>query len=93
MKVLYALARGKPVVTTTRGAEGYLHAGREAPMIMADDAEGIAAGIVKLLSDDTLRRELGSRSRAFAEAFHSPSAWGKRLEKVYLEACDSLSVS
>jgi glycosyltransferase involved in cell wall biosynthesis len=87
MKVLYALARGKPVVTTTRGAEGYRHAGRELPMIVADDDAGIAAGLVKLLSDDALRRDLGQRAHAFAEEFHSPSAWGARLERVYLEAC------
>ncbi len=93
IKVLYALARGKPVVTTTRGAEGYRHDGREPPMIVADDAAGIAAGIVRLLSDDAFRRDLGERSRAFAEEFHSPAAWGRRLEKVYLEACASPSGS
>jgi glycosyltransferase involved in cell wall biosynthesis len=86
MKVLYALARGKAVVSTGLGAEGYLGEGRDSAMVVRDDAAGIAAAMVGLLGDSAARRELGRRARAFAEEFHSPEAWGKRLEAVYEEA-------
>ena len=56
-------------------------------MIAADGAEEIAAGIVRLLSDDSFRRELGHQARAFAEEFNNPRAWGARLETIYAEAC------
>jgi glycosyltransferase involved in cell wall biosynthesis len=83
MKVLHALASGKAVVTTTRGAEGY---GTDPPFAVADDTEGIAAHTVRLLGDASARRELGERARAFAREHHSPAAWAARLEAVYEEA-------
>jgi glycosyltransferase involved in cell wall biosynthesis/membrane protease YdiL (CAAX protease family) len=85
-KVLYALASAKAVVTTTRGAEGYAQPGRQLPMVVSDDAEGIAVAIAGLLQDASRRRELGRGARAFAEEFHSARAWGARLDAVYEEA-------
>ena len=86
MKVLYALSRGKAVVTTTRGAQGYDGAGCDAAMLVRDSPQDIATAIGGLLADERRRRELGARARAFAEEFHSPEAWGRRLEIVYEEA-------
>jgi polysaccharide biosynthesis protein PslH len=86
MKVLHALASGRPVITTTRGTEGYMGPDRTAPLVVADDAAGIATATVKLLSDERRRRELSERGRAFAIEHHSPAAWAKRLETVYEEA-------
>jgi glycosyltransferase involved in cell wall biosynthesis len=42
MKVLQAMALGKPVVTTLRGSEGLTFATEQPPVIIAEDAEGIA---------------------------------------------------
>ncbi len=86
MKVLQALAHGKPVVTTPRGAEGYGSPGSKPPLVVAEDTDGIAAATAQLLADERCRRELGRQARAFAREHHSPSAWGKRLEAVYDEA-------
>lgn len=86
MKVLHALASGKPVVTTTRGTEGYAMKERAAPLIVADDAEGIASATAELLADDDRRRALGARGRSFALEHHTPAAWAARLEAVYEEA-------
>jgi glycosyltransferase involved in cell wall biosynthesis len=86
MKVLHALAIGKAVVTTTRGAEGYRHEGDEPPFIVADDTASFAAAITKLLADEPLRRELGRRGRQLALEHHSVDAWVARLEAVYEEA-------
>jgi glycosyltransferase involved in cell wall biosynthesis len=87
MKVLYALAYGKAVVTTTLGAEGFARSGCELPMMIADDTQRIAAAIAALLNDDSRRLELGRRAREFAERYHSLRAWGARLDEVYEEAC------
>jgi glycosyltransferase involved in cell wall biosynthesis len=91
MKVLYALAAGKAVVSTSRGAEGFRQADRESPMLVYDDAEQIAEAIAHLLADEGRRRELGRQARSFAREFHSPSAWGCRLDAVYEEAAATIS--
>lgn len=85
MKVLQALASGKAVVTTTRGAEGY---GDDPPFAVAEDVEGIASEAASLLGNERARRELGDRARTFAQQQHSPAAWAARLEAIYQEARD-----
>jgi len=88
MKVLHALASGKAVVTTGLGAEGLLlgHEPPEPALVVADDAETIAATAARLLGDSAERRALGDRARRFVETFHSPEAYADRLEAVYEEA-------
>ena len=86
MKVLEALARGKAVVTTRRGAEGFLGSGAEPPFVVADGEAEMATAIAELLADRDRSRELGRRAREFAERHHSPAAWAARLEAVYREA-------
>jgi glycosyltransferase involved in cell wall biosynthesis len=86
MKVLYALASGKAVVTTRRGAEGLLFDSKQPPLVVAEDAETIAGEAARLLEDDALRRALAERARAFAAEHHGPEAYGRRLETVYEEA-------
>ena len=86
IKVLEALARGKVVVTTNRGAEGYTEFGPEPPLVIADDPEAIAEATAGLLADTARRRELGARASEFAHRHYSPSAWAERLEAVYEEA-------
>jgi glycosyltransferase involved in cell wall biosynthesis len=86
MKVLEAIATGKAVVTTTRGAEGFTAFSQEPPLAIADDAAGIAAAAADLLADDLRRAALAERARAFAELHHSPEAWAERLTAVYEEA-------
>lgn len=86
MKVLEAMARGKAVVTTPLGAEGFTSLDPEPPLALGDDSEGIAAALAELLGDEPGRRELGRRAREFTLRHHSPEAWAKRLEAVYEEA-------
>ena len=85
MKVLQAMAVGRPVVTTQRGTEGYTTY-EDPPLIVADSGAEIAAATAVLLDDDERRRELGRRAREFAERHHSPEAWGRRLTALYEEA-------
>jgi glycosyltransferase involved in cell wall biosynthesis len=82
MKVLHAMALGKPVVTTTRGAEGLLSSG-PLPIAVADDTDAVANATVRLLADADIRRELGRAARALVEREHSPRAFAARLTTVY----------
>ena len=76
MKVLESMARGKAVVTTGLGAEGFNVFGEELPFEVADSSPEIAAATARLLDDDRARRELGGRARDFAERHHSPRCLG-----------------
>lgn len=86
IKVLEALARGKAVVTTSRGAEGYMEFESEPPLVIADEPGEIAAATASLLADTARRRQLGARASEFAHRHYSPSAWATRLEAIYEEA-------
>jgi glycosyltransferase involved in cell wall biosynthesis len=84
LKVLQALALGKPLVTTSRGVEGLLLDGNR-PLVQADDSDGLAAGAASLLGDAAKRRRLGARARKFAAVEHSADAYARRLEATYAE--------
>ncbi|MGZ4337111.1 MAG: glycosyltransferase family 4 protein, partial [Gaiellaceae bacterium] len=85
VKVLQALGAGKPVVTTSRGARGLVHADGELPLVVAEGADGLAAASARLLRDESRRRSLGERARRFVIAHHSAAAYARRLERVYEE--------
>ena len=66
LKVVEALAAGRPVVSTTLGAEG-LELGDEV-VLRADDAEAFAAGVLALLADPEGRARRAAAGRAAVEA-------------------------
>jgi glycosyltransferase involved in cell wall biosynthesis len=86
MKVLQALAAGKAVVTTSRGAEGFDTLEPDPPFAVADSAGGIAAAAADLLGAPDRRRKMAAAGRDFAERHHNPGAWARRLTAVYEEA-------
>ena len=84
MKVLQALAMGKAVVTTPRGAEGLLLTEGEAPpAAIVGRAEDIASALAALLADRARRRALAERARAFVVERHSSEALGGRVDAAY----------
>jgi glycosyltransferase involved in cell wall biosynthesis len=89
MKVLQALASGKAVVTSSRGARGFELGEEDPPFLVADDTEGIADAAVRLLGDRELRLALGRRARDLATRNHSPAAYAHRLEQVYGAAIEA----
>lgn len=91
MKVLEAMAFGKAVVTTARGAEGLAVDGRAPPLVVADGADGVADASVALLADPARRRALGEAARAFVQECHGSAAYASRLEAIYREAIASAS--
>ncbi len=77
MKVLEALARGKAVVTTELGAEGFAELGPNLPLAVADDAVAVWPRRRRRCSPTgPRRRELGARAREFAERHHEPGRLG-----------------
>ncbi len=88
MKVLEAMALGKAVVTTPLGAEGFTSLAAEPPLVIADEPAALGAAIGELLKDCEGRNRLGHEARAFAERWHSPTAWAQRLVRVYSEAAN-----
>ena len=87
LKVLDGLASGRPLITTTMGAEGVaITAGEDA--LVADGAEDFAAAVLGALADDELARRVGAAGRALAERDYDWRAIGTRCAAL-LEALAS----
>ena len=68
-KVGEALAAGAPVVTTSFGAQGYALV-NEAHAFIADDAQGFATAVIRVLESGPLRASLGAAGKhAVAQRF------------------------
>ncbi len=68
MKILEYLAAGKPVLSTTKGAEGIpIVDGRE--LCIADGVEAFASAALRLLDDPDGRARLGREAARFAERY------------------------
>jgi glycosyltransferase involved in cell wall biosynthesis len=82
LKVLEAMAHGKPIVTTTIGAQGIdLVPGAEA--LFADDADAFAAAVVRVLGDAGLAAQLGAAACAKAQTRYDWAAIGRDLVSSY----------
>lgn len=92
MKVLQAMAMGKAVVTTPMGAAG-LGEGGQLPLVIAEDAEGIARATAALLDMPEACRDLGMRARSFVAGHRSLSAYIQRLETIYAELVPNENVA
>ncbi len=78
-KVADSLGHGVPCVTTSVGIEGSGLVGED-HVLVADDAEGIAAAIERLDRDDALWERLSAAGLAFVEARYALGAHRARLE-------------
>jgi glycosyltransferase involved in cell wall biosynthesis len=85
MKVLQAMALGKAIVTTSRGADGLAVNSHWPPLVIADDPFGFAQAIERLLLDERSRRELGSQARSYVMDHFSAQAYAGRIETIYNE--------
>ncbi|MBW1716384.1 MAG: glycosyltransferase [Deltaproteobacteria bacterium] len=79
-KVLEAMALRKAVVTTTKAARGIEGEDRR-HFIIADDEEGMASKILKLLADESRRKEIGENARELVEAKYRWDSVGEKLLK------------
>jgi len=80
-KVLQALAMARPVVTTSVGNEG-LDAMHGEHLLVADEAEGFADGVVALSQAPARRRALGEAGRAWVTERYGVDSVTARLERV-----------
>jgi len=79
-KVLEAMAAARPVVLTSRAAEGIeATAGRD--FVIADSPDEIGRCVAELLSDPSARRRLGESARRYVAQHHR---WNVELDKFEL---------
>ncbi len=84
IKVLEALAMGRPLVSTTVGAAGLgLTSGEN--VLLADSAGAFASAILGLLSNEQAREEMAARGRAFVEAHYDWKMLARKLVRVWSE--------
>jgi glycosyltransferase involved in cell wall biosynthesis len=84
LKILEALAMGKPVVTTTIGCEGLSVVDGE-HLVVADDPQPFAEAVARLISDRKLAMELGRSGRALIERDYSWSVVVQHLERFHTQ--------
>jgi glycosyltransferase involved in cell wall biosynthesis len=89
LKVLQAMALGRPVVTTSRGAAGVWNPPDAPTLCIADDAPGIAHHIAALLASPAKRSALGEKARAAILAHHRQDQFADRLLATYDELAAS----
>ncbi len=88
-KVLEALAMGRPVVTTTLGAEG-LAATSGRHLLIADGAADFAAAVRRVLEDRGLATRLGAEGRALVEARFDWDVIATAHERIYDDVLDDV---
>lgn len=66
-KLSAIMASGRPVVATARAGSDVADSARNGGIVVSPgDVKGVVRAILELLSDDTLRRDLGASGRAYA---------------------------
>jgi sugar transferase (PEP-CTERM/EpsH1 system associated) len=81
LKIFEAMALGKPVVSTTIGAEGLPVENRK-NILLADDPQNFANAVVALIQSPALRLQLGQAARELVESGYSWPAIGERFATV-----------
>lgn len=84
MKILDGIASRAPIVTTTKGCEGLdFVSGTEC--LVADDAEGFAEAIVRLLGDVPMQERLAVQAEEKLARIYDPLRMLDRRMAVYKE--------
>ena len=85
LKIYEAMAMGKPVISTTVGAEGLpVRDGRE--LLIADQPEDFAQAVIRALSDLPFAAKIGEQARALVcEQF----GW-ERAAQAFMQVCEKV---
>ena len=83
LKILNSWAMGKPVVSTSVGAEG-LDAVDGTNILIADQPADFAAAVMRVLEDGSLSQRLGHAGRNTVERLYSWNVIGERMIDAYL---------
>ncbi len=79
-KVIVAMAAGRPVVITPGGAAGIDYEG-PAPFLIAGSPRGFAEGVIRLLENDALARDLAKRGRRVVDENYRVETQLPQLER------------
>jgi glycosyltransferase involved in cell wall biosynthesis len=82
IKVLNAMAQGKPVVATTTAAEG-IDVTPEENILIADDPEEFAKKILYLFKNEEMRRKMGEKARELIERKYSWDVISEDIHRTY----------
>ena len=85
VRILEALSRAQPVVTTSIGLEG-IEAKPGEDVLVADTPDGFAAAVVQVLNDRHLQERLSSNGRRLAVTRYDWQVVLKQLDTVYQTA-------
>ncbi|MBI4720862.1 MAG: glycosyltransferase [Chitinivibrionia bacterium] len=81
-KILEAMAAGRPVVSTSLGAEG-VDARHGETIMIADAPQAIADAVAALLKDRSLRDRIAARARRLVEERYTWELSSRKYEEVY----------
>jgi glycosyltransferase involved in cell wall biosynthesis len=84
LKIVEAMAMGKAIVSTTRGAEG-IQVKTEEDILLADTPQSFADAVCRVIDQPALGQKLGAAARAVAEKKYSWAAVADDLERFMLE--------
>jgi glycosyltransferase involved in cell wall biosynthesis len=82
LKILEAMALGRPVVSTLLGCEG-LHVTHGKELLIADTPSEFAEQVMRLFQSQTLREQLAHQARTRVEVRYDWNIIGQKLLKVY----------
>jgi polysaccharide biosynthesis protein PslH len=85
LKIVEAMSKAKPIVSTRVGAEGIDVVDGESALL-ADDPQAFADRVEQVLADTALAKRLGAAARRLAVDHYSWPALVSRLERVYEQA-------
>lgn len=80
LKILEAFAAGRPVVSTTKGAEG-LQAQDGVHLLIRDDVDAIVAGVKTLWTDAVLEHQLAIAAYQLVKSAYSWEAVGNQIDQ------------
>jgi glycosyltransferase involved in cell wall biosynthesis len=92
LKIVEGMAMGKPIVSTTLGAEG-VEAVPGRDILIADEPASFAAAVIRLLDDPALGARLGRAARELAVGRYSWKAAALALERFFGEIIGVQSAS
>lgn len=87
LKILDALSMGKAIVSTSVGSEG-LDVAHGEHLLVADDPEGFAREVIRVLRDRELARRLGEAGRRLVRQKYEWEIIAKDLDRVYEDCRD-----
>jgi sugar transferase (PEP-CTERM/EpsH1 system associated) len=91
LKILEAMALGRPVVSTSIGCEGLEVISGE-HLIVANGAHDFASAVIQALSSSDLRQRIATNARNLVETRYSWRGIGHKLVDVYQETCDGAAL-